>query len=177
MNRQYSREDYEKLTSEIRDAIRQAGLEFHFFPPSFAPCPYDESLAGFVFPKTVDEQQRAGFRTGMHSRTPPPNVKSRNDIVDDSRMDTPHSHTYWDEIAMRPFQILEPDISFARKMGVALPDCYYAERIKKLFRWMPFTGALRETKCAHTGASIQTHWASEYDGRILSETAYLEHIK
>lgn len=82
--------------------------------------------------------------------------------------------TFWDEKAQRPFQILPQDINLCRELGVALPHTYYMRRIQENFRWMPYNGTLRKTKCAKSGREIQTSWPTEYDGRILSEEEYLK---
>jgi len=47
-------------------------------------------------------------------------------------------------------------------------------RIQENFRWMPYNGTLRTTKCAKSGKEIQTSWPAEYDGRIVSEEEYLK---
>ena len=48
--------------------------------------------------------------------------------------------------------------------------------IQENFRWMPYAGTLRLTKCAKTRVDIQTSWPPEYDGRILSESEYAKII-
>lgn len=49
-------------------------------------------------------------------------------------------------------------------------------RMQDNFRWMPYDGSLRATRCAKTGEEIFTSWPVEYDGRILSESEYVKII-
>ncbi|MBT4631542.1 hypothetical protein HOH67_00105 [Candidatus Peregrinibacteria bacterium] len=76
----------------------------------------------------------------------------------------------------KPFHITERDKQFCEKNRVPLPNTFYVNRLMDNLRWMFFTGELRETTCAETGDRILTGIPKEFDGRILSEQAYLDKI-
>ena len=80
---------------------------------------------------------------------------------------------FWDEIAQQPFQILAKDILLCRELGVPLPYSSHVRRIRENFAWMPYNGTLRMIQCAKTGSTIQTAWPEKYNGRVVSEEAYI----
>ena len=92
-------------------------------------------------------------------------------------MESDHAgKTYWDAVAGKPFQLPAEDIEFSHRIGAPAPYTHYMRRVQENFSWLHYEGQLRTTKCGKTGKGIQTNWPAEYDGRILSETAYLEII-
>jgi hypothetical protein len=175
LNKKYSPEEYKIKVQQIKNKIIQENLEHQFFPSYFSPAPYDETIAGYHFPLSVDEQKKRGYRNGKLVREKPANAETSEKFPDNlteaDKVDI-LKKVFWDEAAKRPFQVVENELRFAKKQNLPLSDEYYAERIKRLFRWIPFNGELRETKCASTGKTIFTQWGEEFDGRILSEEAY-----
>lgn len=149
-----------------------------FFPGSFAPNPYDESWSSFYFPLSEQEQKQQWY-----FYLPNPEKRETAHVDISTLPKTAHEagestmkNVYWDEMAEKPFQILPQDINFCRDLEVPLPHSHYIRRIQENFRWMPYNGTLRTTKCAKSWNEIQTSWPSEYDGRILSEDEYLKVI-
>lgn len=81
---------------------------------------------------------------------------------------------FWDEVYKKPFQILQSDIDFSRKIGSPLPNTYYMRRIQENFSWMPFNGKLRDCHCGKCTKKIQTSWPVKYAQKILCEDCYLD---
>lgn len=77
----------------------------------------------------------------------------------------------------RPFEVQKGDIEFAKKINGPLPNSYYIKRIQENFKWMPFSGELRDTHCAHCRSATQTNWPENFDARILCENCYLKLVK
>jgi hypothetical protein len=179
-NKPYSKSDYENLKAKITKYMKETGEWGQFFPGYFAPNPYDESLSGYHFPLSLEEQRKRGFRAApslehkQRSYLPVSEIPdSMSEITDEIALT---QKVFWDEDFHRPFQISHEDIQFSKKLGVPLPHSYYMNRIQKNFSWMPFDGELRTTKCAKSGKEIQTSWPEIYDERILCEEAYLKVI-
>lgn len=176
MNTPYSVGEYSALKQKITDHMKSTGEWGQFFPWSFAPNPYDESWSSYYFPLSESEQREQGY---FH--LPNPEKHNVSYLSIDQLPRTPEEaneettkQTFWDEVALKPFQILPQDINLCRELGVALPHTHYMRRIQENFKWMPYNGTLRTTKCAKSGKEIQTSWPAEYDGRILSEEEYLK---
>ncbi|MDC0357907.1 hypothetical protein OAO01_03755 [Oligoflexia bacterium] len=189
-NKQYSASEYAEVRDSIIAHMQTTGEWGRFFPGHFAPNPYEESCSGFFFPISTEEQQRLGFRTADPIYRETGEAKSFKDVpdsvselcspgsqdLDSSMVDKLIGTVFWDAQANRPFNITNEDIQNSLRQQVPLPNCYYVSRIQELFRLIPFSGTLRETTCAKSGAVILTSWPAAFDGRILSEEAYLDTV-
>jgi hypothetical protein len=178
-NKKYSPEEYEQLHAKIVEHMKKTEEWGKFFPSHFAPNPYEESYSRFHFP----DKRGINFRTADPIEKITMKTAEFEDIPDSIELLNPEKEKwlqeqiFWDHEYERPFQIQAADIDFARKMRVPLPHFYYINRIQSNFKWMPFNGELRETKCAKSDKVIKTNWPEKYDGRILSEDEYLKVIK
>lgn len=177
-NRPYDKEAYEKKVNEIKEHMRHSNEYGKFFPLHFAACPYDESLAGFYWPLSINEQQEMEFRTFKSKEQQNEDYRPISEIPDIAKSASEEicNQSFWDDVAKKPFKIRKADIDFCNKNGVPLPNSHYTRRIKENYKWIFFNGEMREAKCAETGASIKTSIPEEYDSRILSKEAYLEKI-
>ena len=130
--------------------MKSTGEWGQFFPGSFAPNPYDESWGSFYFPLNASEQRAMGFyylpNPEKHN-TSYLNVDQLPRTALEATEETT-KQTYWDEVVRKPFQILPQDVNLCRELGVSLPSSYYMRRIQENFKWMPYNGLLRTTKCA-----------------------------
>lgn len=177
-NRAYSERDYQQLLSVIVARMKQSGEYGRFFPGYFAANPYDESWAAAHFPLAKSEQQELGFRISENVERQNEDYLSLSDVPDHPNQLSPNTaqKAFWDDIAKHPFKILEEDVQFSIKLGIPLPNTYYARRLQENYRWLPFDGSLRTTTCGHSGKEIATCLPPKYDGRILSEEEYLRFL-
>ena len=146
-NKPYSEEEYFKKRTQIIDHLKKTGEWGQFFPGSFAPSPYDESLAGHYFPMDKAAQEAAGYWYSENLNT------------------------------KKPHHVDALEAEFCAKLGLAESDSYYMHRIRENLKLLNFTGSLRQTKCAKSGITIETSWPEAYDGRILCEAEYLKIIR
>lgn len=160
-NKPYVEKDYFEVKEKIIAHMRQTGEYGQFFPGYFSPVPYSESWSHFYWPLSENDQKKLGYWRAPKLES---NTKADNKSV------------FWDEVAQKPFVIQPDDVAFAEKLSVPTPYCHYSRRLQENFKWLFYNGTLRETTCAKMGKPIQTSWPVEYDGRILSEAAYLEMI-
>ncbi|MFA6023839.1 MAG: hypothetical protein WC777_01305 [Candidatus Gracilibacteria bacterium] len=171
-NKQYSKEDYERIRAELVEHMRKTGEWGRFFPAHFAPNPYEESFSGFYFPVERPLEKQTVVKTAELEDIPD-SVFSLSAAEETALL----AQVFWDESYQRPFQIQAADIEFSKKMKVPLPHRYYVQRMQENLKWMPFNGELRETVCGKSGRPIFTNWPADYDGRILSEEEYLKVVK
>ncbi len=177
-NKQYTPEEYERKKTECVAAMKRTGEYGRFFPGHFAANPYEESIAGFHWPLSLEEGKRLGFR--MKEEEEPRVMDALDpskipDLSGDATQEITKS-VFWDDIAKRPFQIQAPDLAFSKDLGSPLPNSYYARRLQENFRLVPFTGELRKTACGKCKRQAETIWPKEYDGRILCEECYLKEV-
>lgn len=184
-NKQYTKEEYEELVPKIIEHLTDSHSESfpngefgQFFPAYFAASPYDESLAGFHWPLSREQQIAEGFRVKEFFETEHPEFSSPEEIPDNTNnaTDAICKKTFLDPIYKKPFRITPSDLVFCKKQKVPLPHSFYIRRIKENFSWLFFNGTLRETVCALTGAKIMTAVPPAFDGRIVSKEAYLEKV-
>ena len=177
-NTPYPKEEYEALVAQLQQHMQHTGEAGKFFPLHFAANPYSESLAGFHFPLSAEEQAAQGYRVKIETERRAEHQLAPESIPD-TLAETPDSITqqaFWDNEAERPFRITAFELDFCRKQGIPLNRVFYIRRIKENFAWMYFDGELRQTTCAHTGAQVMTTLPAWLDGRILCEEAYRELI-
>lgn len=176
-NKPYEPEEYEKRKAEIITSMKQTNEYGKFFPGSFAAVPYDESYSAFYWPLDNDELQRLGFRQRKQTDQTKRFADSAK-VPDQSDQASPNlpKTAFFDSVAERPFQILQPDIDFANSLGVPLPNTFYTTRMKENFRWIPFNGETRTAQCAKCAAETQTSWPEAYNDRILCNDCYLKQV-
>ena len=68
LNKQYSKEEYEKLVSRIIDHMKSTGEWGEFFPPKFSPFGYNDSMAMEYFPLSRKEAEAEGFNWSDYVR-------------------------------------------------------------------------------------------------------------
>lgn len=106
LNKQYSEEEYKRLTAGIIAAMKQRGEWGHFFPTYLSSFGYNESLAQDYFPLQKEEALRLGFN--WNDRTPGTYGKGTietkdipdaiSDIADDIVQKNPYLHTLSTEL-------------------------------------------------------------------------------
>lgn len=178
LNKQYSKEEYEKLVWKIKEYIQKTWEYWKFFPWYFAANSYDESLSWYHFPLSIEEQKKQWFRIRISEERRNEWYLSVENVPDNSQNVSNDicKNVYWDDIAKKPFQIKDFDIVFCKKQKVPLPNSFYIRRIKENFSWMFFDWELRETKCAISWNKIQTTLPQFLDWRIISNEEYLKKI-
>jgi len=174
LNKQYSKEEYKKLKEEIITDMKQQWIYWDFFPAYFSPTSYNESLSWVYNPMSISEQKEKWFNIFNYDYWTWEDYKSLDDLPDDinNLPDSVFKWWYWDSESKRPFQILQADIDFSKKMWVPLNDRFYIRRLKENFNWMFPSYELRKTKCAKSWEEIYTTLSEKLDSRILSIEEY-----
>lgn len=175
-NKQYSPEEWQAQVDEIKANLVARNEYGEFFPAYFAASPYDESISGFHWPLTHEQQATEGFRMKEYFEPEHPEYASPSEIPDNSR-DADESicqKTFWDPVAKRQFKITPFDLKFCKARDVPLPNSFYVRRIKENFSLTFCNGTLREATCADTGVKVMTGLPEGLT--ILSDEAYLKRI-
>ena len=176
-NKPYSPEDFNRKRSEIEHAMKREGSWGAFFPPSFAPNPYEESIASVFFPLSPEEQRARGFRISAPLEAKSLEIAERNALP--SRLEDLESKSFpivfWDPDAQRRVQITERDYRFSKEHGAPLPYNFYASRLKAHCALMPFGGEMREL-IDSSGRTFLTALPLILDGRTVSEGEYEDRI-
>lgn len=138
LNKEYSKEEYERIKGEIVEQMRKDGSYGDFLPPALSPFGYNESLAQEYFPLTEAEARKKGFNwqtqtSGTYGKETIPTDKmpqSIGEVTDD----------ILDQILVckdckKNFRITANELGFYRRMGLPLPhkdfECRHRDRMKK----------------------------------------------
>lgn len=174
LNKEYSKQDYEKLKAEISIDMKQKWIYGEFFPAYFSPSSYEETMSWVLCSLDLETQKKLWFNVFEHEKSNKDDFKDISELPDDicDTVDFDFKWWYYDDEAKRPFQISDLDITFSKKLWVPLNDKFYIRRLKENFSWMFPEIQLRETKCAKSWKIIKTALPVKLDWRILSIEEY-----
>ncbi len=148
LNKQYTKEEYEKLVPRI---IESMGGEWgEFFPPSLSHFGYNETLASNFFPITKEDVETKnllflqGFKWSDYEPQFPKVEKTiPADLLPDTINEIPNDILNWAILPVetncnlslqdrhlqnRPFQIIKPELDFYRKMNLPIPRLHPEQR-------------------------------------------------
>ncbi|MDD5623617.1 MAG: hypothetical protein PHI23_02830 [Candidatus Peribacteraceae bacterium] len=175
LNKQYTKEEYERVAEKITDRMIADEEWGEFFPMALSPYCYNETNAQESFPLTRESAQKNGLRWRDPHRTPP---RPQTSVVPDAIDDVPNSivqELLACERCHKNFKILPQELAFYRTIALPVPsccyDCRYAERLmhrnpRKLWK----------RSCAQCGKEIQTTYSPERPEKVYCEECYLKEV-
>jgi hypothetical protein len=138
LNKQYAKEEYETLKTQIVESMKADGTYGDFFPPSLSPFGYNETLAKEYFPMGKDEALAKGFRwqeqaTGTFGKETiaEKDMPAGIDQVSDSMLTEIFACTD----CGKNFRITGAELQLYRRMGLPIPhkdfECRHQARMDK----------------------------------------------
>lgn len=176
LNKQYSREDYERLAARILRQLQQSGQWGEFFPLANAPFAYNISRAADLYPLTQEQALATGlsWKQPDHKQYAPPDYMipdSINDITDTILHHLLACHT-----CGRNYRILKQELDFYRKLLLPIPrecpDCRRKDRESSY----PLSGQLFPRACAQCRNEVLTVYRPEEKSEVLCEQCYLKEV-
>jgi len=154
LNRQYPKEEYEKLVVKIKkhmddmpytDAKGRVYKYGEFFPPEISPLSYNESIAQEYFPFVKTQSEAYGMAWSLpEEKNYIPTIKS--DLIPDLLKDVPdsitngilecaHNNKGCNHQCATAFKIITQELDFYKRFNIPLPNlcpnCRYYERISQ----------------------------------------------
>ncbi len=153
-NKQYTKEEYERLVSKIIGHMQKTGEWGEFFPLNLCPMPYNRSLAQRYFPLSKEEALQQGY-TWLEE-----DVKEFAGAVDSTTLPdglpvTNNALIVRSALSQKPFRITSQEIERYREFPVPLPRLTYEERMDERARRLGGIQLYART-CAKTGKKILT---------------------
>ena len=153
LNKQYTKEEYEKMVPKIikhmnsmpytdnKGRIYKYG---EFFPPELSPFSYNETIAQEYFPLTKEQALEQGYswkdseerniNITIKSEDLPDHIKDVKDDIVDQIIECGHQGKCQEQCTTA-FKIIEPELQFYRKMNLPIPrlcpNCRHYQRIKQ----------------------------------------------
>ena len=143
LNKQYTKEKYEKLVNQIIDNMKKAGEYGEFFPVKFSPFAYNESVAQQYFPFTREnalkngyawrEKEKRNYEIEIKNSNLSVDVADANESIINKVIECKHEAD--NEQCTEAFKITSEEFQFYRKMNLTLsrycPNCRHYKRMKK----------------------------------------------
>jgi len=138
LNKEYSKEEYEKLRTKIITEMTADGTYGEFFPPSFSPFGYNETLAQEYYPVTEKEAKEKGFNwqeqtTGTYGKE---TIKEENmpETLEEVTEDILKEILVCTD-CKKNFRITKAEFDFYKRMNLPLPhkdfECRHQDRMAK----------------------------------------------
>lgn len=186
LNKQYTKEEYEKLVPKIIEHMRapasadggkKMGEWGEFFSMTLAPFAYNETLANEYFPMSEEEVSKAGLkwyedRSEKMYKGPqyeiPENIKDVDEDVCKKILVC--------EVTGKPYKIIPQELKFYKRMDLPLPRRCPDQRHKDRMA-MRNPRRLYERVCSECGVKLMSSYAEGRPEKICCEKCYLKIVK
>jgi hypothetical protein len=195
LNKQYTKEEYEKLVPKIIEHmskmpyIDQRGRVYkygEFFPSELSPFCYNETIAQEYFPKTKEEAKKDGYKwkdkeernykIDIKTEDIPDNIKNTDESITGKVIECEHQGKC-NEQCTEAFKIIESEYSFYKRMNLPIPhlcpNCRHYQRLKQR---NPFK--LWHRHCMKEGCpnEFETSYAPDRQEIIYCESCYNKEV-
>lgn len=176
LNKQYSKEEYETLASQIMEHMKKTGEWGEFFPHWVSPFAYNETVAQEYFPMAQEQVAAAQLRW----REKEQNYSYQGPELSPPRLISQTSDDILKQIltcqaCKKNYKLIEQELKLYRTLNVPAPlncfDCrYQARRLSRNPR------TLWDRTCAECSTSLQTTYSPNRPERVLCEACYLKTV-
>ena len=178
LNKQYSKEEYQRLKDKIIKELESKDLYGLMMPPELAPFAYNETVAQDNFPMTKEEGLASGLKWEDDlQKTEGKETMNPEDIPDNIK-DIPDSITK--EVLQclncnRNYKITDQELLFYRKMSIPIPKkCFYCRHKDRVVRRGPYKFWNRN--CAKCNKDITTNYSPERTEVVYCEKCYQQEV-
>jgi hypothetical protein len=174
LNRQYSKEEYEKLRGQIIDKMKIDNEYGKFLPYSMGPGPFNFSTSSLYFPETTKEEifSWGGYWQdideshieGMPTSELPDSIDEVSESICKQALICPE--TGW------RFNISENELIFYKQNNIPLPRKHFDMRIKDLAKYSTVLEP-SSYKCYYCKQEIEAYYPKEWGYKnIACENCY-----
>ena len=177
LNKQYSKEEYEKLVPTIIERMRKDKEWGEFFPAGISPFGYNETMAEEHFPLSKEDVIARRWR--WHQADDPKDQYLGPPYeIPDVIADVPDDITKQIlrcSVTGKPYKIIPQELKFYRSMGIPIPrkcpDQRHKERIA-----LRNPRKLWDRQCAKCQKAIVTSYSPDRPEQVLCEGCYLKEV-
>lgn len=170
-NKQYSKEEYEKVVARILEHMQHTGEWGELFPIADSPFAYNETTANDYYPMTRDEVLAQGWKwkDDLEKKVsdggfePPDKIEDVGDDICEKVLSC--------EVSGRPFKIVPQELKFYRRMKLPVPRMHFDERFKERLA-LRNPRRLWSRQCASCKVGLMSTFAPEREEKIYCEKCY-----
>ncbi len=186
LNKQYTKEEYEKLKARIIvdmdlhpyvDAKGRVWKYGEFLPSDLSPFAYNESNAHKFFPKTKEAALAMGFKWHEEKVNVYTITKMGSDVPDTIAEieDAIVRETVECSSCKKAYRFVNNELSLMRKLELPLPDVCYQCREAARFKRTNLP-SLYDRTCGKCGVEIRTSYAPERPEIVYCEACYQKEV-
>lgn len=175
LNKQYTKEEYEKLVPKIIEQMIKDQEYGEFFPPSCTTFAYNESCAMEDFPLTKEQAKKIGYEWKERDTR---DLKDQTINLSDKITDAPDDLTneiLACEVCGKNYKLIEQEIKFYKKQGIPIPrkcfNCRHLDRMKYRTAKQIF-----DRTCAKCASPIQSSYSPDRPETVYCEKCYLKEV-
>ena len=176
LNKQYSKEKYEKLVPKIIEHMQKTKEWGEFFPVEISPFGYNETVAQEYFPLNKEEATKRGWKWKDEENQlgyQGPRIEISKSIQDVS--DSICDQVLTCEVTGKNYKITPPELTFYRKHNLPIPKKHPDQRHKERLT-LRNPRKLWKRNCTKCGKEIQTTYAPERPETVYCEKCYLKDV-
>ncbi len=174
-NKQYSKEEYEKLVPQIIEQMKKKWEWWNFFPSEISLFWYNETLANAWFPLSKDNAIKNNFNWSDYE-TPFPKVDKviPAKLLPDNIKEIPDdilNRAVECEVTNKPFRIIKQELDFYRKHNLPIPRRHPDQRhLDRMALRNP--RKLYDRKCDKCGKDIKTTYTPDRSEIVYCEVCF-----
>ena len=173
-NKQYSKEEYEKLVPEIIGHMRKTGEYGEFFPIKDSPYTYNETVATEYFALTKEQVLKQGWTwkeeektVNSSGATAPDDIKNASDEICSTVLRCNKTG--------RPYKIIPQELQFYRDLRIPIPQLCPDERHdRRMAKRNPRT--LWNRECSECKKKFRTSYAPDRPEIIYCGECYRQNV-
>lgn len=176
-NKQYAKEEYERLVPQIIAHMRTTGEYGEFFPVTMSAFGYNQTLAQDYYPMTEDDVKKRGWAwfdeedvreqyLGPKQEIPDAIKDAHDDIVE---------KIFLCDVSGKPYKFIPQELALYRQLQLPLPRARFMDRHRaRMGQRNPRT--LYECECGKCRKKIQTTYGPDRPEKVYCEECYLKEV-
>jgi len=179
LNKQYTKDEYEKLVPEIINYMMKTKEWWEFFPSFISPFWYNETVAQEYFPLEKEKALKENFKWSTYE-APFPKVSKiiPASKLPDNILDIPDDILNWAiecEVTKKPFKIIKQELEFYRKHNLPIPKRHPDQRHLDRMN-LRNSRKLFDRKCDKCGKDIKTTYSPDRNEIVYCEECYNKEV-
>jgi len=183
-NKQYTKEEYEKLVAKIIEHMQKTGEWGEWFPIKYSPYGYNETVAMDYFPLEKAEAEKLGiswqdnnFDLDYKGEFYKPHDDIEEYIKSEEEVKKLLSGIIKCDVSGRPFKIVPQELSFYINNKVPIPTKNFHQRFLERFS-LRNPRKLYHRKCMNEGCSneFDTTYAPDRPEKVYCESCYQQSV-